>query len=52
VGNNAQSSSNMIGHGGGAIAAPNHVHLGSLIVICVLIFIVVVVLALNIRKKR
>jgi len=52
MGNNAQSSGNMIGHGGGAIAAPNHVHIGSLIVISVLILIVVVALALNMRKKR
>ncbi|WP_157062098.1 hypothetical protein [Alicyclobacillus ferrooxydans] len=50
--NDAQSSGNMTGHGGGAIVAPNHVHIGSLVVLSALILIVVVALALNMRKKR
>jgi len=41
-----------MGHGGGAIAAPSHVHMGPLIVISVLILIIAVTFALNMKKRR
>lgn len=54
MGNEGQSNrtGNMIGHGGGAITARNQVHIGSLIVLSVLILIVAVTFALTIKKKR